>query len=125
MSVITDATTTLKLETCSFTEMKIYPGRSRCVIARDGRSHMFINKRVHVLFLAKIKPAKLTWTQAWRRNHRKGRVAISTGKKRTKKTVKVQKAFVGMSLDEMQRIRAEIANLPPTDPKAPRQLPAK
>merc|ERR1719160_2400830 len=57
------------------------------------------------MFLQKIKPAKLHWTLNWRRKNKKGK-AEEAGKKRTKKTVKVQKAIVGMSLDDIKKKKA-------------------
>jgi large subunit ribosomal protein L24e len=48
----------------------------------------------------------LTWTQAWRRFNKKTKVD-EISKRRTRKTTRVQKAIVGMSLDEIKRRRAE------------------
>jgi large subunit ribosomal protein L24e len=48
----------------------------------------------------------LTWTTAWRAFNKKIKVDDST-KKRARKTTKVQKAVVGMSLDEIKRKKAE------------------
>merc|ERR1712244_130862 len=47
------------------------------------------------------KPAKLVWTQAWRRLHKKG-LAETTTKKRTRRTNKVARAVVGLSLDDIR-----------------------
>ena len=48
---------------------------------------------------------KLTWTQAWRRFNKKIKVDEAV-KRKTKKTTKVQKAIVGISLEEIKRRRA-------------------
>jgi len=95
-----------KTELCSFTENKIYPGRGRKFIAKDGRAHYFISNKARMLFHQKIKSVKLTWTQAWRRFNKKIRVD-DIQKRRTKKTTRVQKAVVGMSLDTIKRMKAE------------------
>merc|ERR1711997_1004388 len=58
------------------------------------------------LFHQKIKPVKLTWTTAWRAFNKKIKIDDST-KRRARKTTKVQKAVVGMSLDEIKRRKAE------------------
>ena len=49
---------------------------------------------------------KLTWTQAWRRHNKKIKVD-ETQKRRTRKTTRVQKAIVGISLNEIKRRRNE------------------
>merc|ERR1711982_193199 len=49
---------------------------------------------------------KLRWTQAWRRMNKKGK-ADETGKKRTRKVQKFQKAIVGMSLDDIKKKKAQ------------------
>lgn len=56
-----------KTEACSYTENKIYPGRGRRYIAKDGKTFYFITTKARCMFHMKIKPVKLTWTQAWRR----------------------------------------------------------
>jgi len=58
----------------------------------------------------RIKPVKLTWTQNWRRKNKKGK-AEEAGKKRTKKSTKVQKAIVGMSLDDIKQKKAQKTEL--------------
>merc|ERR1712166_754485 len=45
-------------------------------------------------------------TQAWRRMNKKGKVDES-GKKRTRKAQKFQKAIVGMSLDDIKKKKAQ------------------
>ena len=95
-----------KTERCSFTEFRIVPGRGRRFIAKDGRVHHIITNKARKLFHRKIKPVKLTWTTAWRAFNKKIKVD-DTHKRRTKKTARVQKAVVGMSLDEIKRRKAE------------------
>merc|ERR1711972_16922 len=46
------------------------------------------------------------WTQAWRRMNKKGK-ADETGKKRTRKAQKFQKAVVGMSLEDIKKKKAQ------------------
>lgn len=95
-----------KTELCSFTEQKIVPGRGRKFIAKDGRAHYFIDNKARQLYHQKIRPVRLTWTQAWRRFNKKIRVD-EIQKRRAKRTTRVQKAVVGMSLDEIKRKKAE------------------
>ena len=58
------------------------------------------------MFHQKIKPVKLTWTLAWRAFNKKIKVD-DVVRKRTRKTTRIQKAVVGMSLDEIKRRKAE------------------
>merc|ERR1712072_1025480 len=75
-------------------------------IGRDGKPHYFISTKAASLFHQKIKPVKLLWTQAWRRMNKKGKTNES-GKKRTRKVQKFQKAIVGMSLEDIKKKKAQ------------------
>jgi large subunit ribosomal protein L24e len=95
-----------KTDKCSFTEWKIVPGRGTRYVGRDGKVHYFISSKARSLFHQRIKPVKLTWTLAWRAFNKK----VTTDfvqKKRTRKTTRVQKAIVGMTLDDIRRKREE------------------
>ena len=96
----------IKTEPCSFTEYRIYPGRGKKLVARDGKVYYFITTKANSLFRQRKKAVKLTWTQAWRRFNKKIK-QDDIQKRRTRKTTRVQKAIVGMSLDEIKRRRAE------------------
>ena len=98
----------IKTDPCAFTEMKIYPGKGSKFAAKDGKVHFFVSSKARSLFHQKIKPVKLTWTQASRRFNKKIKVE-DIQKKRTRRTTRVQKAVVGMSLDEIRRRRTEDA----------------
>ena len=95
-----------KTEKCSYTEYKIVPGRGSRFISKDGRTHYFITTKARSLFHQKIKPVKLTWTLAWRAYNKKIKVD-DIQKKRSRKTTRIQKAVVGMSIEEIRRKKAE------------------
>ena len=95
-----------KTESCSFSEYRIYPGRGRKFAAKDGKVYYFFSTKNASLFHQRKKAVKLTWTQAWRRFNKKIK-ADEIIKRKTRKTTRVQKAIVGMSLDEIKRRRAE------------------
>ena len=95
-----------KTEKCSYTEYKIVPGRGSRFISKDGRTHYFISTKARSLFHQKIKPVKLTWTLAWRAYNKKIKVD-DIQKKRSRKTTRIQKAVVGMSIEEIRRKKAE------------------
>ena len=100
----------VKTELCSYSEYKIYPGRGIKYAAKDGKVSIFINHKMKSLFLQRIKPVKLTWTLNWRRKNKKGK-AEDAAKKRTKRAVKVQKAIVGMSLDDIKKKKSQKTEL--------------
>ena len=96
----------IKTDPCAFSEMKIYPGRGIRFVSKDGKAHMFISSKTRSLYHQRIKPVKLTWTQAWRRFNKK-LAADVVERKKTRKTTRVQKAIVGMSLEDIKRRRTE------------------
>jgi large subunit ribosomal protein L24e len=96
----------IKTEPCAFCEYRIYPGTGRKFAAKDGKVYYFVSNKVRSLFHQRKKAVKITWTQAWRRFNKKTKVEEGS-KRRTRKTHRVQKAIVGMSLDEIKRRRAE------------------
>ena len=95
-----------KTDKCSYTEYKIIPGRGTRFISKDGRVHYFISSKARSLFHQKIKPVKLTWTQAWRAFNKKD-TAEKVVRKTKRRVVRVQKAVVGMTLDEIKRRQQE------------------
>merc|ERR1712071_426808 len=60
----------------------------------------------HSLTLQRKKPAKLVWTQAWRRLHKKGLSEANLKKRRTRST-KVQRSVAGLSLDDIKKKAAQ------------------
>jgi len=95
--------TTIKTDLCSFSEYRIFPGRGSRYIAKDGKLYYFISSKCKSLFLQRTKPVRLTWTQAWRRANKKFRSTESQTKRRTRRTARVQKAIVGLTLDEFKK----------------------
>lgn len=95
----------IKTEVCEFTEYRVYPGRGQRYVTKDGKVHFFISHKVASLFRQRIRPVKLHWTQAWRKMNKKGKSEAYT-RKRTRRTQRIQKAFVGLSLDELKTKKA-------------------
>merc|ERR1712080_7648 len=100
----------MKIELCSYSGYKIYPGRGRTLIKQDGKTFKFLDGRSHKAHLLKRNPRKVTWTVLYRRKHRKG-IEEEVSKKRTKRTQKFQRAVVGATLQDIlakrnQAIRA-------------------
>lgn len=56
--------------------------------------------------MQRLKPSKLDWTVVFRRLHKKG-ITEEVAKKRTRRTVKAQRAVVGASLEAIKAKRAQ------------------
>lgn len=95
----------IKTETCEFTEYKVYPGRGQRFVTKDGKVHFFISHKAASLFRQRIRPVKLQWTQAWRKMNKKGKTESYT-RKRARRSQRIQKAVVGLSLEELSTKRA-------------------
>merc|ERR1719420_2187478 len=96
----------VKTELCAYTEYKIYPGRGQRFVAKDGKTHFFGSSKASALFHQRIKPVKLRWTQAWRRMNKKGNTDQSS-KRKIRRVQKLQKAIVGMSLEDLKKKKAQ------------------
>jgi len=96
----------VKTETCAFSEYKIFPGHGLRVVRTDGNVVILSNSKCKGLLKQRKKPAKLVWTQAWRRANKKLKVE-QVNRKKTKKTTRFQRAIVGASLDEIKKVRTQ------------------
>jgi len=93
-------------ELCALSEYRIYPGNGKLMIRRDGRPIWLGTSKAFSLTIQRKKAAKLVWTQAWRRLHKKG-LAETTTKKRNRRAGKVQRAVVGASLEDIRKKAAQ------------------
>merc|ERR1719262_1659352 len=90
---------------CVFSEKKIYPGHGISFVKKDGKLLTFIDSKTRRLACyEKKKAAKLCWTKNWRRLNKKETQTRETRKVR-KRTVKVQKAIEGLSLQDILKKR--------------------
>lgn len=94
----------MKIEACNFSGFKIYPGHGSLFVRSDSRVFRFLNMKNKSLFLQRKKPSKFDWTLVYRKNHKKGS-DIENSKKRSRKSVKVQRAVVGASLEAIKAKR--------------------
>lgn len=100
----------VKTEVCAFTEFRIYPGHGSRLVRRDGLVVHFLSSKAKRLYKQGIKPAKLTWTTAWRRLHKKGSKEDG-GRARKRRVARAPRAFVGMSLDDLNKKKSELPQL--------------
>ncbi|TGJ78435.1 hypothetical protein E0Z10_g10330 [Xylaria hypoxylon] len=98
---------TVKMRTYddSFSGQRIYPGKGKLYIRGDSKVFRFQNGKSESLFLQRKNPRRISWTVLFRRQHRKG-ITEEAAKKRTRRTVKAQRAIVGASLDVIKEKRS-------------------
>lgn len=96
----------VKTEVCSFSELKIYPGKGTRYMSKDCKLPIFISKKSRVLSLNKVRPQKIRWATAWRRVNKKLQSG-EVSKKKRKRARKVVREIVGMDLETITRKKAE------------------
>uniref|UniRef100_A0A8C8T416 Large ribosomal subunit protein eL24 n=1 Tax=Peromyscus maniculatus bairdii TaxID=230844 RepID=A0A8C8T416_PERMB len=94
----------MKIELCSFSGYKIYPGHGRRYARTDGKVFQFLNAKCESTFLSKSNPRQINWTVLYRRKHKRGQ-SEEIQKKRTRRAVKFQRAITGASLADIMAKR--------------------
>ncbi|XP_045703276.1 60S ribosomal protein L24-like [Phyllostomus hastatus] len=89
-----------KVEVCSFSGYKIYPGHGRCYARTDKKVFQFLNAKGESVFLSERNPRQINWTILYRRKHKKGQ-SEEIQKKRTRRAVKFPRAITGASLADV------------------------
>jgi large subunit ribosomal protein L24e len=95
----------MKVEVDSFSGAKIYPGRGTLFVRGDSKIFRFQISKSASLFHQRKNPRRIAWTVLFRRQHKKG-ITEEVSKKRSRKTVKHQRAIVGASLDLIKERRS-------------------
>ncbi|KAI9670893.1 MAG: 60S ribosomal protein L24 [Caeruleum heppii] len=90
----------------TFSGRKIYPGKGKLYVRGDSKIFRFGNGKTESLFLQRKNPRRIAWTVLFRRQHKKG-ISEEVAKKRTRRTVKHQRAIVGASLDVIKERRSQ------------------
>ncbi|KXJ93764.1 ribosomal protein L24e [Microdochium bolleyi] len=89
----------------TFSGARIYPGKGKLFVRGDSKIFRFQRGKSESLFLQRKNPRRIAWTVLFRRQHRKG-ITEEAAKKRTRRTVKAQRAIVGASLDVIKEKRS-------------------
>ena len=105
----------IKYLTCEFSDYKIAPGHGLRYAEVNGKTHMFINKKVHRLFKNGKKPLTIRWSLKWRTSHKKGKVEEAKKKVIRQKKERQIKAIVGLSLEEIEKIRKTFSDAKQND----------
>merc|ERR1712141_228690 len=90
----------MKIELCSYSGYKIYPGHGKRMVKTDGRVFQFLNGKCEASHLMKRNPREISWTVLYRRKHKKGQTE-EVSKKRTRRTQKFTRAITGASLTDI------------------------
>ncbi|KAI9163359.1 60S ribosomal protein L24 [Paramyrothecium foliicola] len=104
----------------TFSGQRIYPGKDvimmldangivkqgKLYVRGDSKVFRFQKGKSESLFLQRKNPRRIAWTVLYRRQHRKG-ISEEVAKKRTRRTVKAQRAIVGASLDVIKERRSQ------------------
>lgn len=98
----------IKTSTCAFSDNKIYPGHGIRYCEVNGRTHMFLNKKVHKFFKSARKPLKFRWTIKWRVAHKKVRTEETKKRVVKQRKEKEVKAVVGRSVEEMKKLKESL-----------------
>merc|ERR1712134_93331 len=96
----------VKTETCAFSGHKVFPGRGVRHVRVDCRTFIFSTGKAEASFHMKRNQRKISWTMFYRRLHKKG-LSEDVSKKRTVKRAKVQRAYVGASLDVIKAKKSQ------------------
>ncbi|KAJ2897551.1 60S ribosomal protein L24 [Zalerion maritima] len=88
----------------AFSGQRIFPGKGKIYVRGDSKVFRFQNGKTESLFLQRKNPRRISWTVLYRRQHRKG-ISEEVAKKRSRRTVKAQRAIVGADLNLIKERR--------------------
>jgi len=74
---------------------------------RDSRTFLFLNAKIKSLFGQRKKPAKIAWTVAYRKEHKKDQSTVVKQKKRKINKNASKRSYVSASLEVLQKKRQE------------------
>ncbi|KAF7061804.1 hypothetical protein CFC21_068470 [Triticum aestivum] len=97
----------LKTELGRFSGAKIYLGKGIRFIRSECQVFLFSNSKCKRYFRNHLKPAKLTWTARFRKQHKKDIHAEAAKKRRRTTKRPYSRSIVSASLDVIQKKRAE------------------
>ncbi|KAL7713766.1 60S ribosomal protein L24 [Entamoeba marina] len=92
-----------KYQVCAFSGFKIPFGKGRKVVRMDMKAFTFINHKSMKMFLNKVNPRKVSWTAIYRQLNKKGLIQEITQKKKTRKLVKQNRGYSGISAEDIAK----------------------
>ncbi|CAH9099432.1 unnamed protein product [Cuscuta europaea] len=97
----------LKTELCRFSGAKIYPGKGIRFVRADSQVFLFAQSKCKRYFHNRLKPAKLTWTAVYRKQHKKDHAQEAVKRKRRTTKKPYSRSIVGATMEVIQKKRAE------------------
>ena len=93
-----------RIERCSFSWDKIYPGHGCRFVRGDSRVFIFSSSKTRSCFNIKRSSRNTKWTGDWRKAHKKD-IATTTKRRVKKRTTRFFKDYVGLTLEELRNKR--------------------
>mmetsp|Transcript_23737 Transcript_23737/g.80868 ORF Transcript_23737/g.80868 Transcript_23737/m.80868 type:complete len:153 (+) Transcript_23737:245-703(+) len=97
----------LKTETCRFSGLRMYPGHGMKYIRQDNQIFLFLSAKCKHLYNQRKKPAKLAWTFAWRKAHKKDQSQEVSKRRKKKSANSVTRSIASASLEVIKQKRSE------------------
>ncbi|KAH7830140.1 putative 60S ribosomal protein L24-1 [Monocercomonoides exilis] len=94
----------MRVERCSFSWHKIYPGHGIRFVRGDSRLFIFAGSKARCCYDIKRSSRNTKWTGDWRKAHKKD-ISKLTKKRVKRRAVRFQKDIVGMTLEEIRNTR--------------------
>merc|ERR1711974_405141 len=94
----------MRIELCSYSGLKIYPGHGKRMVKADGRVYNFLSHKCERSHTMKRNPREINWTVLYRRKHKKGQQEEQV-KRRTRRTQKFTRAITGATLSDIMAKR--------------------
>lgn len=90
-----------RIEKCSFSWYKIYPGHGIRFVRGDTRLFVFSGSKTRCCYKIKRSSRNTKWTGDWRKANKKD-ISKTTKKRVKRRAVRFQKDYVGMTLEEIR-----------------------
>merc|ERR1712141_424019 len=97
---LTHPAVNMRIELCSYSGYKIYPGHGKRMVKADGRVFNFLSHKCERSQTMKRNPRNINWTVLYRRKHKKGQIEEQV-KRRTRRTQKFARAVAGATLSDI------------------------
>jgi len=97
----------LKTQVCRFSGLRIYPGKGILFVRVDSQQYLFLNKKCKAMYNNRKRPAKLAWTAAYRKQHKKDQITEIARKKRRMAGKAAVRSIAGVSLEVINKKRTE------------------
>merc|ERR1712121_393370 len=94
----------MRIDLCSYSGYKIYPGHGKRMVRVDGRVYNFLSHKCERSHTMKRNPREINWTVLYRRKHKKGQQEEQV-KRRTRRTQKFTRAITGATLSDIMAKR--------------------